>query len=201
MRWLILALGLIAGSVMPGWANPEDASVRVEEVLRLLAEGFEEHLTALGYDAGPSDGVLDSQTEAAVRAFEADHGLPITGEMSGEIQSVVYQRARDDPTAAAHLCGSLYENSKSALAWQWCGILAQQGDVKTIVSVASTLWRISAYMQDDPYIFIDVWRLYESAAEKNDPDSQYWLADRYRSNDDWIEAARWARMAAEQGHE
>ena len=53
-------------------------------------------------------------------------------------------------------------------------------------------------MRDDFNLYGDVWLLYQSAADKNDPGSQYWLAE--RTYDD-VEAARWARMAAEQGHE
>jgi hypothetical protein len=39
-------------------------------------------LTELGYDPGPSDGIYGSRTETAVRAFQKDRGLPITGELN-----------------------------------------------------------------------------------------------------------------------
>jgi localization factor PodJL len=35
-------------------------------------------LAALGYDPGPADGVMGARTRAAIRAFQADAGLPVT---------------------------------------------------------------------------------------------------------------------------
>ena len=39
-------------------------------------------LLRLGYYAGPLDGELDTKTRMAIRSFEADSGLPITGQVS-----------------------------------------------------------------------------------------------------------------------
>jgi peptidoglycan hydrolase-like protein with peptidoglycan-binding domain len=50
---------------------------------RLLSAGdiqvAEEHLQAFGFDPGPIDGILTAQTQAAVRAFQARYGLPVSG--------------------------------------------------------------------------------------------------------------------------
>ena len=50
---------------------------------RLLTAGdiqiAEEHLRAFGVDPGPVDGVFTAQTQAAVRAFQARYGLPVSG--------------------------------------------------------------------------------------------------------------------------
>jgi peptidoglycan hydrolase-like protein with peptidoglycan-binding domain len=50
---------------------------------RLLSAGdiqiAEEHLQAFGFDPGPVDGVFTAQTQAAVRAFQARYGLPVSG--------------------------------------------------------------------------------------------------------------------------
>ncbi|WP_375262793.1 lytic murein transglycosylase [Palleronia sp.] len=43
---------------------------------------LQQRLNAAGYDAGDPDGVLGSQTAAAIRAFQQARGLPVTGEPS-----------------------------------------------------------------------------------------------------------------------
>jgi hypothetical protein len=50
---------------------------------RLLSLGeiqvAEAHLHDFGYDPGPVDGLFTAQTQAAVRAFQARYGLPVSG--------------------------------------------------------------------------------------------------------------------------
>jgi murein L,D-transpeptidase YcbB/YkuD len=50
---------------------------------RLLTAGdtyvAEAHLQAFGFDPGPVDGLFTAQTQAAVRAFQARYGLPVSG--------------------------------------------------------------------------------------------------------------------------
>ena len=50
---------------------------------RLLTTGdiqiAEEHLQVFGFDPGPVDGLFTTQTQAAVRAFQARYGLPVSG--------------------------------------------------------------------------------------------------------------------------
>jgi peptidoglycan hydrolase-like protein with peptidoglycan-binding domain len=37
------------------------------------------HLQAFGFDPGPADGLYTTQTQAAVRAYQARYGLLVTG--------------------------------------------------------------------------------------------------------------------------
>jgi murein L,D-transpeptidase YcbB/YkuD len=37
------------------------------------------HLRAFGFDPGPVNGIFTAQTQAAVRAFQARYGLPVSG--------------------------------------------------------------------------------------------------------------------------
>jgi hypothetical protein len=39
----------------------------------------EAHLRDFGFDPGPVDGIYTAQTQAAVRAYQARYGLPISG--------------------------------------------------------------------------------------------------------------------------
>ena len=71
--WLTACAGLHAR----GSAGPQPA------VDRILLSGdiqvAQEHLRTFGFDPGPTNGVYTPQTQAAVRAFQANYGLPITG--------------------------------------------------------------------------------------------------------------------------
>ncbi len=42
-------------------------------------------LATLGYDAGPADGVLTARTRDAIRAFQRDRALPVTGRMTRQV--------------------------------------------------------------------------------------------------------------------
>ena len=46
-------------------------------------------LHRLGYDPGPVDGIPGARTRAAIRAFQADAGLPVTGQVSERLESAV----------------------------------------------------------------------------------------------------------------
>lgn len=50
---------------------------------RLLNRGdiqvAEAHLQDFGFDPGPVDGIYTAQTKAAVRAYQARYGLPVSG--------------------------------------------------------------------------------------------------------------------------
>lgn len=45
----------------------------------------QEALRHLGYDPGPSDGVVGPKTREAVKKFERDHGMPETGEITPQL--------------------------------------------------------------------------------------------------------------------
>ena len=43
------------------------------------------NLAQLGYQPGPIDGQYGPRTEAAIRAYQRDHGLPVDGKLSGQV--------------------------------------------------------------------------------------------------------------------
>ncbi|MCP4329585.1 MAG: peptidoglycan-binding protein [Alphaproteobacteria bacterium] len=55
------------------------------EMRRAYIIGIQEELAAHGYQPGPADGVMGSQTVAAIRAYQSDAGLPVTGVASKEL--------------------------------------------------------------------------------------------------------------------
>lgn len=58
-----------------------------EQNIALMQTGLE----VLEYDPGPVDGVLGPKTRAAIRGFQAEYGLQVTGAISGELVMAVRQ--------------------------------------------------------------------------------------------------------------
>jgi hypothetical protein len=75
------------GSLQPG-SRAVSATGALPETEKAGAEtvrAVQEQLAAKGYDPGPVDGVHGLLTRAAVMAFQYDHDLPLTGEVSDRL--------------------------------------------------------------------------------------------------------------------
>ena len=86
-------------------------------------------LRRLGYDPGPSDGILGDRTRAAIRAFQADAGLPITGQISEGLESAVLAAvvARQAPAPSLELTRPRLERESTGSGFRVSG----QGHVLT----------------------------------------------------------------------
>ena len=70
--------------------GPEQASREGGEIAAKKSTGItrqwifliQSDLASLGFDPGPVDAILGRKTRAAIRAFQVDQGLPVTGEIS-----------------------------------------------------------------------------------------------------------------------
>ncbi len=65
---------------------------------------LQNRLTVLGYDPGPSDGIVGPRTRAAIRAFQQAGGLPVDGRFSQQLEAEVsgaYLAATDSSRAGA----------------------------------------------------------------------------------------------------
>ncbi len=52
-------------------------------------------LSALYYNPGPADGILGPQTRSAIEAFQRDHSMPVTGEVSSPLRrQILTERSR-----------------------------------------------------------------------------------------------------------
>jgi peptidoglycan hydrolase-like protein with peptidoglycan-binding domain len=58
-----------------GEQRPEQKKIITKDNVKLI----QERLTAEGVYAGPADGELNAQTEAALRAYQQKQGLPVSG--------------------------------------------------------------------------------------------------------------------------
>jgi peptidoglycan hydrolase-like protein with peptidoglycan-binding domain len=82
LAWLPWVLLTACVASHPG--EHQAASLR-PAVDRLLNRGdiqvAETHLQDFGFDPGPIDGIYTAQTQAAVRAYQARYGLPVSGQL------------------------------------------------------------------------------------------------------------------------
>ena len=53
-----------------------------------------------GYDPGPVDGLMGRRTSNAIRAFQADHGLAVTGMVSRTVYELLVPEAAGAPDTA-----------------------------------------------------------------------------------------------------
>lgn len=51
----------------------------------LVVRTIQQSLTAIGYNSGKASGQISEETERAIREFEMDQGLPVTGRISGRL--------------------------------------------------------------------------------------------------------------------
>jgi S1-C subfamily serine protease len=88
---------------VPQMASPPRA-LTDEEVLGKSAavEDVQAKLAALGYDPGPADGVMGQRTRAGIRAFQADVGLPVDGQVSDQLIAALSDAGAYGGSAAAH---------------------------------------------------------------------------------------------------
>ena len=85
LPWLLLTACVASHSEAPTAVRPAAPTQESERPApdRLLTKGdiqvAEARLKDFGFDPGPVDGIFTAQTQAAVRAFQARYGLPVSG--------------------------------------------------------------------------------------------------------------------------
>jgi peptidoglycan hydrolase-like protein with peptidoglycan-binding domain len=75
LLWLCPVIGEAGTPGTPGEQRPEQPQLISKDNLKLL----QERLQAEGVYAGPIDGELNAQTEAALRSYQEKQGLPVSG--------------------------------------------------------------------------------------------------------------------------
>src|SRR3546814_12918663 len=58
-------------------------------------------LNQLGYDAGSPDGMVGDRTRRAVRAYQRDHGLAVTGRPGPDLFAFMQQQGTKEPSPPA----------------------------------------------------------------------------------------------------
>ena len=75
LLWLCPIVVEAGAAGTPGEQRPEQKELLSKDNIQLL----QERLKAEGVYAGPVDGVLNPQTEAALRQYQEKQGLPVSG--------------------------------------------------------------------------------------------------------------------------
>ena len=93
---------IVAATVTPGSAQTggttmaqparDDDRARIEQVQRTLRDA--------GHDPGPIDGVMGSQTAAALRAYQKEHGLSETGRLDDATWTKLRGRGKPSSSSA-----------------------------------------------------------------------------------------------------
>jgi len=80
-----------AGGVIDAGVLTRDLHLTSPAMRGADVRALQDALTALGYSPGPSDGIYGSGTAAAVRAFQADHGLEVDGYVGAMTRDALVQ--------------------------------------------------------------------------------------------------------------
>jgi peptidoglycan hydrolase-like protein with peptidoglycan-binding domain len=73
------------GYGQPEPSQPAPAVGAAPDLMQVYTVTVQQELARRGYHPGRIDGVLGAQTQSAIRDFQEDNGLPITGEVSLEL--------------------------------------------------------------------------------------------------------------------
>lgn len=96
----LVCVGLLLGNVQAATAGPA-ASDQVKAVQQALNEA--------GYDCGKVDGLAGKKTEAAVKAYEKDKGLPVDGVIDDALLEMlgITEEPRAEDTYKSYTVGDL----------------------------------------------------------------------------------------------
>ena len=73
---------IAAAAAVPRTAAPAPQAAAARDDLKRMQAS----LAALGYDPGPADGVAGERTKTAIRTFQQDFGLPVTGTIDDDLR-------------------------------------------------------------------------------------------------------------------
>jgi peptidoglycan hydrolase-like protein with peptidoglycan-binding domain len=96
---LAVSLWLLTGTPANGQAATAPAASTA--AAKKTIQTAQERLLALGYQPGSADGVMGARAIAALRKFQSDHSLPVTGQLDRKTLDAL-DAAPPAPTATTH---------------------------------------------------------------------------------------------------
>lgn len=82
------------------WQPGSDVASAQTPTRRQTINAIQRSLNELGYDAGVADGLLGDKTRAAIRDYQADHGLSVDGQPSQALREHLTQTVRTAQSGA-----------------------------------------------------------------------------------------------------
>lgn len=153
-------------------------------------QGAQERLLALGYQPGTADGVMGAKAIAALKKFQADHGLPPTGQL-------------DQKTLAALGASTPISKPPQSADRAFSAEAVRKSAAQGIPSAQCTLGLMYDQGWQEPLDHAEAIDWLRKAAEQGYASAQARLGELYYQGDfvpqDYAEAANWNRKAAEQG--
>ena len=196
---LLVALGAPTHAQTPEGAEPDKQLSGDEETAAnsYRIQSIQDYLNALGYDAGPADGVLGKRTVAAIRAFETKQGLaPATLETRLSLSLLLLDLINAAPGFNEDFAA--YESGDYATALRLTRVHAALGEAVAQFNLGFMYDQGKGVPQD--YAKAIEW--YRMAAEQGDASAQNNLGLIYRDGkgvpQDYAEAKKWYSKAAQQ---
>jgi peptidoglycan hydrolase-like protein with peptidoglycan-binding domain len=78
---LTFLIGFGAIAFTQGQPTTAPATTTTATAAKKIVQGAQERLQALGYQPGSADGVMGTKAVAALKKFQSDHSLPVTGQL------------------------------------------------------------------------------------------------------------------------
>jgi S1-C subfamily serine protease len=92
-KWMTSAEIGKARQLVAAWKPGQDLNLPAAparaDVSVSMIRNLQTLLTELGYDAGAADGVMGQKTKTAIRAFQADRGMPVTGAVTATLEQAL----------------------------------------------------------------------------------------------------------------
>jgi hypothetical protein len=108
----------------------------------------QEMLNSLGYDAGPNDGLMGPKTRGAIREFQTDAGLPVTGRIDSELLAQLQSNAAHGRSVEDEETVLRVENKLDSLGW---AVGAVDGKIDDQLRIALTS-ALAAVLGTEAYI-------------------------------------------------
>jgi len=93
---LALSVCLLTGTPANGQSATSPATSTAPT--KMMIQAAQKRLQALGYQPGATDGVMGANAIAALKKFQSDHGLPITGQLDRKTQDALNAEGAKAPT-------------------------------------------------------------------------------------------------------
>ena len=116
LRSVLVCAVCLAGLAFTAGAQEKltTAPAAATAVTKQTIQEAQKNLQVLGYQPGPPDGVMGTKTIAALKKFQSDHGLPVTGQIDQKTLDALSVEGSKAPTVRANKDAAVEEKYEPA---------------------------------------------------------------------------------------